>query len=71
MVYNLRKKGYSWFTNKDQDNREQANLVASNSLKDTICSMMGPASSSSVTKWAVAPINFTPALNACQCNITN
>lgn len=31
--------------------------------------MIGPASSSSVTKWLVAPINFTPALNACQRNL--
>lgn len=35
----------------------------------TICSMIGPESSSSVTKWVVAPISFTPASNAYQQNL--
>jgi hypothetical protein len=30
------------------------------------CEMMGPASSSSVTKWLVAPITLTPAWYACR-----
>lgn len=35
----------------------------------TICSMIGPESSSSVTKWLVAPISFTPASNAWKKNL--
>ena len=37
--------------------------------KVTICSMIGPTSSSSVTKWLVAPISFTPASKACTKNL--
>lgn len=35
----------------------------------TICSIIGPSSSSSVTKWLVAPISFTPASYACNFQI--
>lgn len=35
----------------------------------TICSIIGPSSSSSVTKWLVAPISFTPASYACNIQI--